>query len=210
MATRKLTYYSADETTNNLFTTGQQWMTTDEREYRGAYHKYLTGEVFTEAKWNPKKSKPLIPYVAPVTNKYNRLYRTLKPKIKTLYDSPKSQSVTITQKDIDAGVINRYFYKRYDNDKILETTESLYNEIISNQVDKKLYVTQKIQWFITGNKNDQFKNGVFIAGVSTKNINQVKFAAKTLPGLTAILTDPLQYYTDTDFIAPVDINGLDS
>jgi len=210
MTTRKKTYYSADETINNLYTVGQEWMTLDQQEYKRAYHKYLTGEIFTGAKWNPKTSKPLKAFISYEENETAKFYRSLRPKIKTSYKSPKSQSVTITQNDIDAGVINRYFYKRYDNDKILETTESLYNEIISNQVDKKLYVTQKIQWFITGNKNDQFKNGVFIAGVSTKNINQVKFAAKTLPGLTAILTDPLQYYTDTDFIAPVDINGLDS
>ena len=210
MALRKKTYYTADETTNNLFTTGKEWMTTNRVEYRGAYHRYLTGEVFTEATWNPKTSKALIIYEAPDENAETRTYRSLKPDVKTLYDLPNSSTPVITNKETKTGKVRRYFYKRYDNEKVFETNQSTYQNIQRNRIDKKLYKIATIDWFISGEKQDVNKNGAVIAGVVTKNSRQIKQVSKTLPGISKLLTDPLQYYTDTDFIAPVDINGLDS
>ncbi len=210
MATRRKTYYTADETTNNLFTTGKQWMTADRVEYKGPYHKYLTGEVFTGAKWNNKTAQPLFLYESPSKNKEISLYRTLKPKINTLYDEPKSTGITITKTNINSGVVRRYFYKKYDNEKVFETNTTTYKNIQKNFIDKKLYVTATIDWFITGEKQDTFIQGVYIAGVVTKNSQQIKQVSKTMPGISAILTNPLQYYTDSDFITPTDINGLDS
>ena len=31
-----------------------------------------------------------------------------------------------------------------------------------------------------------------------------------MPGISSKLSNPLEYYTDVDFITPTDINGLDS
>ena len=62
MATRRKTYYTADETTNNLFTTGKQWMTTDRVEYKGPYHRFTDGIVMTGASPMGKRSKYLMPY----------------------------------------------------------------------------------------------------------------------------------------------------
>jgi hypothetical protein len=210
MAIRKKTYYTADETTNNLFTQGKEWMTLDRIEYKGAYHKYLTGEVYTESTWNSKTSELLIAYESPTTDTKTTLYRSLKPNITTLYDLPTSISANITANDINAGVIIRYFYKRYDNEKVFETSKKVYLDIQNDVIDKKLYVTATVDWFITGEKQDTTFRGAYVAGVVTKNSQQIKQVSKTLPGISDILTDPLQYYTDTDFIAPVDINGLDS
>ena len=39
---RQKTYYTADETFYNLYTTGQEWMTEDLTEYKGLYHSYTT------------------------------------------------------------------------------------------------------------------------------------------------------------------------
>ena len=63
---------------------------------------------------------------------------------------------------------------------------------------------------ITGSKPDYIVNNIKKSGVISKNIKQTRIANKTLLGISDILTDPLQYYTDTDFIKPTDINGLDS
>ena len=54
--------YTKDEITNNLYTTGNEYMTVDNIEYIGLYHIYSTGEIFTLSSWNPSKSKKLIPY----------------------------------------------------------------------------------------------------------------------------------------------------
>ena len=57
---REKTYYSADEVLNNLYASDKQLMYTDGTMYIGLYHKYSTGEIYTEAKWNSNKSKKLI------------------------------------------------------------------------------------------------------------------------------------------------------
>ena len=63
--------------------------------------------------------------------------------------------------------------------------------------------------FVVAN-NTKIVNNIKKSGVISKNIKQTRIANKTLLGISDILTDPLQYYTDTDFIKPTDINGLDS
>ena len=56
-------YYTADEITSNLYTSGSQFMTEDNVEYRGTYHSYITGEVYTGSTWNAKTSKKLITFL---------------------------------------------------------------------------------------------------------------------------------------------------
>ena len=208
---RQKTYYTADETTNNLFTKGKQWMTTDNIEYKGAYHRYLTGEIYTQTKWNSKTSKKLIPYVSPGTvNKSTIQYRKLKPKIKTKFKSFQPGTTTITSENIASGILNRYFVKKYDNDKIFETDKTTYDSLSNNLIDRKLYKFQQIKWYITGPKQDEYIAGATKKGVVTKNTEQINLAKVKLPDISKLLSNPLQYYTDTDFITPTDINGLDS
>lgn len=210
MATRKKIYYTTDETTNNLFTKGREWMTSDETEYVGSYHRYLTGEVFTESKWNPKISKPLISYRKKNIDSNIKLYKKLKPRVKTLYQTPNSFTPTISNNNINAGVLTRYFYKKYDVENILETDQKTYNQIQTNVADKKLYTTVTMNWKISGNKQEEYKNGAVVPGVISINTKQIKVAETIMPGISKLLSNPLQYYTDTDFITPTDINGLDS
>jgi len=210
MSTRKKIYYTADETTNDLFTTGRQWMTADEKEYIGGYHRYLTGEIFTESKWNPKLSQILVPYRKKNIDPNTQLYKKLKPKIKTRYRTPNSFIPAINNNNINSGVITRYFYKKYDVENIFETDQKTYNQIQTNIADKKLYATVIMNWKISGNKQDEYKNGALVPGVISTNIKQVKVAEKTIPGISKILSNSLQYYTDTIFTPITDINGLDS
>ena len=73
-----------------------------------------------------------------------------------------------------------------------------------------MYIAVQLQWFITGNIDDSTIRGVFIPGVISKNKSAVNIASNTIPDITLILTNLTQYYTDTDYSVPVDINGLDS
>ena len=75
------TYYPISEITTDLYTPGKQWMTTDNVEYIGAYHKYLTGEVYTKARWEPDVSIILIPYIDQTIPNKNMTYFKLKPEI---------------------------------------------------------------------------------------------------------------------------------
>ena len=76
---RKKVRYTKDEITNNLYTTGQEWMTPDNEEYIGLYHRYSTGEVYTSAKWNPNKSIKLIKFR--LLPEGNKSYKKIKEDI---------------------------------------------------------------------------------------------------------------------------------
>jgi len=207
---RLKTYYTADETTNNLFTTGKEWQTLDGVEYKGAYHRYLTGEIYTGAVWDYRTSKKLTRYESPITDNKDKTYKKLKSELKLTFSTPNVVNISITAQDIQRGYITRYFFKKYDSANIQETDLKNYNVIISNEADRKLYTTLTFKWYITGNQQDTYKNGVLVAGIVSKNSKIISQANQKLKGISNLLTNPLQYYTDTDFIQPVDINGLDS
>jgi hypothetical protein len=75
------TYYPTSEITTDLYTAGKQWMTANNVEYIGVYHKYLTGEVYTRAKWQPGISVILMPYIDNTISNKNMPYLKLKPEI---------------------------------------------------------------------------------------------------------------------------------
>ena len=106
------TYYPADEITNNLFTTGSEWMTEQSNEYIGEYHTYTTGEVYSEALYNPKLSVRLIPYISSdAANSTNIIYKTLKPDIQVTFQTPEITVISPTTNDYKLGFFRRYFLK---------------------------------------------------------------------------------------------------
>ena len=54
--------------------------------------------------------------------------------------------------------------------------------------------------------DDELVNGTLIKGIRNKNLLQIIAANTKMPGLTDLLTNPLQFYQDTSFTAPKDIN----
>jgi hypothetical protein len=51
------------------------------------------------------------------------------------------------------------------------------------------------------------QNGVLAPGVVEKNFQEIRKAEMELPGISLILTNPIQYYSDSDFVIPKDINS---
>lgn len=205
---RLKSYYTADEITNNLYTTGSQFMTEDNAEYIGLYHAYSTGERYTNATWNSKLSKRLVPYTKFDTT--NEQYQLLKPGIVLNYETPSASSVVIKKMDIDNGYVNRYFLQKINETKILEVSQITYDKWASNVIDKKLHNAATLQWSITGNIEDVTINGILSIGVISKNKKAVEEASQTIPDLALILTNFTQFYTDVNYVVPVDINRLDS
>ena len=56
-------YYPLNEITNNLNTTGSQWMLESLEEYKGLYHTYTTGEIYSGGKYDKNISKKLVSIV---------------------------------------------------------------------------------------------------------------------------------------------------
>lgn len=205
------TYYTADEITKNLYTTGGEWMTVDKTEYIGAYHRYTTGEVYTKSSWDARTSVKLIPYIAPDSIvKKNETYINLQPNLALRKNIPVEIPVRIRAVDIQAKFISRYFLKKINDSKIIEVNQLQFNDWLSGNIDRVLYKGVETIWFISGDIDDKINGTVKIPGVVSLNQQNVDIAAKTIPELKMHLSDLLQYYTDSDFIIPTDINGLDS
>jgi hypothetical protein len=211
MARLKL-YYPVDEITTNLYTTGKEWMTTDNKEYIGLYHLYTTGEAYTQPNWNPRSSLQLIPYQEVTTeNRKNIVYQELTNDVNAgTYVSLKSTPVQIRKQDIINGFISRYFLKKHNESTIIETNQLQYRQWQSNIMDSKLYSATSLTWFISGNINDERINGYLVEGVATKNKKEIQRAALSLPEIIGRLNNLTEYYVDNIFNVAKDINGLES
>lgn len=204
-------YYPLDEITTNLYTSGKQWMTTDNVEYIGLYHTYTTGEVYTQAAWDLKKSVQLIPYKDQTAEiKKNTVYKKLMSNLKLQSVTPTATSIQLKKSDIYRGNIQRYFIKKYNQSNLIEINAFQFEQWQNNIIDSKLYNSVKLTWYITGNINDIKTNDIVIEGVSTKNKKQIAIASQRIPELQLVLTNFIEYYSDNTFYTPKDINGLDS
>lgn len=101
---------------------------------------------------------------------------------------------TVTQNDITAGYINRYFLKNTANKKITEVTQYQYNTLRVNP----LYEGIQLKWIIKGNLEDTTsRDGIVIRGTRYQNEEIVKFYNERMPGLSRILNNPTEFFYGT-------------
>jgi UDP-N-acetylglucosamine pyrophosphorylase len=112
----------------------------------------------------------------------------------------------ITPEDRATGNINRYFIKKINDAAIFEIDKTQFDAHANNIIDSNMFYTTKLIWYITGAVNDETAGAVTKQGVRSKNLTQIAFANQAMPGLAAILTNPLQFYTDNDYKVPPSIN----
>jgi hypothetical protein len=179
-------------------------MTDDGVEYIGLYHKYVTNETFTQAMWDLQTSKQLLPYIE--KNSLLEQYKKIKT-VKTDFLQPQTYSVIITEQDRKLGYINRYFVKKVNEQTIIEINAEQFELLSSNKIDSNLFISTMIEWSITGPLENSYANGTTILGVKTKNYKTIVDAENILQGIISKLTNLIEYYSDTDFVAPKDINA---
>jgi len=201
---RKKLFYTAEEITKNLYTSGKELMYQEGTEYIGPYHSYSTGELYTGNIWSSKQSIKLIPYIR--RDVLNNVYRSLK-SINISTKSIPRHKPNIIQSDKTTGYIVRYFLKKINEEIIIEVSKDTYKQWKQGNIDKKLYIGVELNWYITGNIEDTFDGPAFNRGVINQNNRQIKAAQSTIPTINLILNNPLDLYTDTDFIVPSDINN---
>jgi len=215
---RQKVYYTINEIIPNLTTIGQEWMLESLEEYKGSYHKYTTGEVYTEAKYNPNKSKKLIPYLKQTTvSKTISIYSSLKPNIKTKYDSIQSFTPKITTEILKQGFLTRYFIQQINSAIVTEISEDQFNDFQSKKIDPNLYATISLKWVIKGPINDVTQGSITTESVPSQNKKSVSAAQLTMPQISNILNNYLELYVGDNSVenailetAPKDINNLDS
>ena len=201
---RHKVYYTVDEITNNLYTEGLELMYLDGTNYRGLYHKYTTGEIYTRANWHPTLSKKLIPYEQ--IDDSMTFYKQEKKNIKTKYKSIESYNPVITLEDINKGFIRRYFVQNVTDLNITEVSPELFLQYQQNLLDNNLYKALELPWIISGILQSETTNGVIVNGVYDKNKKTVEINNIEMPGLNSKLANLTEFYTDTTYIVPENIN----
>jgi len=202
---RQKLFYSPDELTSNLYTTGSLLMYEDGTNYIGSYHLYSTGEVYTLGTWSSKQSIKLIPYVER-DNPINTVYNSLKNVNISTKPVLKHQPI-ITESDKEFGFVVRYFLKKVNEQLITEVSDKTYKNWKQGSIDKKMYIAVQLNWYITGDIEDKNDGSALIRGVISQNNRQIEAAKFTIPDIHTILNNPLDLYIDTNFIVPGDINS---
>lgn len=97
-----------------------------------------------------------------------------------------------SQDDYNKGSISRFFVKDSRSGRIIEIDKEKYN---TQKKENKLYRrVLRIEWYITGNPEDEIINGFLYPGTKKKNQDVINQAEKVLPGIgEQILKDPQQF-----------------
>lgn len=201
---RQKVYYTIDEIIPNLYTYGGEVMYPDGTEYRGEYHQYVTGEIYTRKEWHPSLSKELIPYKN--LDLSANFYRTQTENIKTKYKSITTYYPEVTIENINSGYITRYFVQNVTNLIITEIDNKQYKDYQKRLIDNNVYKALSLPWIITGNLKTETINGAVVTGISETNRLTVLRYNKTMPGLISKLSNFIEFYADNTFIIPENIN----
>jgi hypothetical protein len=200
---RQKLYYTVDEITTNLYTSGSEWMFEDGVEYVGLYHYYITNEVYTGETWNAKISQKLVPYKN--INATSVIYNSLK-RLNINFKEPYAVIVSPTVDDMKRGSFSRYFFKKINDSRIIEIDKTQF-DMYPDKIDPVMYDAIYIDWVISGELTDTYINSVFNRGVITKNRLTTIAAEQRLPGMINVLTNYSEFYLNTDISTPKDINA---
>jgi hypothetical protein len=95
-----------------------------------------------------------------------------------------------TTDDYNRGYVTRYFVQKVNDGTIYEVSGDSYNTIING-----LYSKINLIWRIIGSKTNIYQNKVKIySGVREDNLNVIRSAEKSMPGISGVLKDPLEFY----------------
>ncbi len=108
--------------------------------------------------------------------------------------TPYSTRPKITQLDISNGFVTRYFVQHISTKLITEIDKKQYEAFKKNA----LYERIDFPWVITGLANDTLSSdGTVIYGTKHKNTVTTTFYNKKMPGLTRLLSNPLEGFQGT-------------
>jgi len=203
---RKRIYYTKAQIEEGLVTNGGEWMFNNGTEYIGQYHKYITGEVFSEATFIDGKSKILIPYID--IEKINQqtvfgidLAKNFEYDSIKNVDVPKSVTPNpslqlVSNKDITNGYMTRYFAYKANDGRILELSKDEYDKIgTDNGLDEILWKRFTIRWKVIGPERDVLdKNGNIVeSGIIDTNRRTVTSQSTQYPTLMNYIVNFREY-----------------
>jgi len=171
---RKPVYTPDSKIEHGLYSRGKEYMYAETlEEYTGLYHIYPNSAIYSEARWIPGTSKPLVEYVGQstpidmideqgnVTGKStlnnSKYYRMTETRFNNYY-SPPYHYPAPGPKAYDAGSMTRFFAQRInDNNDITELNPDEFERKNSKNrpgIDAGLYKFLKLEWTIDGPIDD--------------------------------------------------------
>lgn len=203
MAREKL-FYTSDQIIENLYTTGNEYQLADDSMYVGLFHRYNTGEIYTESTWNPGKSKKLVLFVS--ESNQIKTYKKNKSNIQTRFDSIQQYNITVSPTDVQNKYINRYFLYKINEQTLTEIDLQQYNHWYSGQLDNNIYNVIEIIWYIAGPAEDIITGNIVSIGVIQKNQTTINRVNQEYPGFNRVVSNPAELYVDTTVYVPPPIN----
>jgi len=209
-------YYPKSQIIENLYTAGKEYMTTDNVEYVGFYHRYIDGTIMTGAVYDKVESKVLKTYVDTVIQPEIVVYRdSVKKgrysKSNVLYNiQPKFVYSAPTVKDFEIGKFKRYFIRRRNYTGLKDIFEidleqfNLWKRVKSG-IDENIYEAIAIDWILVGPLTDIVEDSIItIPGVATTNERIVRTNSVNFPGLDSYITNFIEFSTYSP-LCPQDI-----
>jgi len=202
-------YYPESQIVKNLFTKGGEFMKLKNfEEYVGFYHRYTTGEVFTEPQWDILKSARLITFRPLIQN--SKTYYGIKhfhgigssrrknrSNIDEYYKyrAPRAVRRKLTDKEIKMGSLTRHFVvKRNERDRVFfEISPEQVNgyPLLSEGINQYLYELVQIPWKVDGPEYDIYEDGILkIPGVIDSNLRIIDRYSQKFRILRSIITSP--------------------
>ena len=166
-------------------------MTLDGKEYRGEYHTYKNGQVWSEGTYN-SKSVELREYIETISGGpaatgvyFNLTGTTFDKHILPEYFYPRP-----TDKDYQKANFARYFCAKInDNATITEIDKDAFQKKNAENkvgIDTRVFKFVELKWSIAGTKE----------AVERANKDAIKKAAETIPTINEFLGDLTEYYKE--------------
>jgi len=178
-------YTPKEKIETSLYTSGKEWMTLDNKEYLGLYHRYPNTAVYSEANFSDY-SVELILYAPPLESINNSIYFKMTGTRFNNYIKPKYYYPYVTTADYEVVNFARYFVQQKNNLLyIIEIDLDSYVKVNSDNkvgIDAGIYNKSTIQWSISGP----------IEEVRKANHRVIAFSKMT--NLETYLTDPIEFY----------------
>jgi hypothetical protein len=113
----------------------------------------------------------------------------------TLY---KNEFVKPTEDDYNKGYYTRYIaqLKASTQPYIIELSKENYTALTEDIPTFRMYNTISLLWKLTGPEYDVIKNNIRVeSGIVDTNLRSIQHASKTIPDISKLLTNPLQFVT---------------